>query len=1083
MEHNDDIICLDVFENMAITGQIGHKPLICVWDITDLSSKILLKGVLEKGVVNVCFSHDGKFFAASSLDEEHNIVVYDIAKELKTKENPSKSGLIAKGKGAKAEILDMRFLPDNHSLVIACNKEIYFMEIDATKCLIKAKKGIFGKSSPEPVMSIGFLNNSAITGMSKGSLLVWSGNSVGKSIQNAHEGAVNAIHSVKPFERLLTGGNDGNINVWDAKLNKILSFTIKDNNLINSMNPKIRALCEKDGKILVGTRGSEILEFINKSPTVHIRGHFDGELWGLTTHPAQSIYYTVGEDMMLACWDIASRALFTCLKLQFAAKTIHISPDGKNLAIGCLNGTTLIVDCSGKKLAVVNSLKEKHEVSIVKFSPNGEILAAGIAPPTDEVLLYNVKKSYSIMARLKGSPSRIIHIDYSEDSKVIQFNNTSYEILWFDSDTGKQLTHGASQNKDEKWATWTLIIGWPVQGIWPPCSDGSDINCVDRTKNRAVLATGDDFGKVKLFKYPCAKEKANFNKYGGHSAHVTNVRFSAKNDYLMSTGGGEKSIFQWKYLGPDGAGQEADEINNVEENEDESPKAKGKEKGLEDDEFGEEEQGEGDQMGAMKPYIGQLNHSIPSWYKPSKKDKMGPDGTLSLSYVHGYRCFDDCRNTCKWLADGRVVFCGAGLGVIFDYKKNKQQFFDKHEEDIVSLAVHPKGGIVATGQMAAKGKAKTIDLYVWDSLTKKEFCNLNHFHLRAVVALAFSSDGGKLLSVGQDDDNSLAIHDWGSKTLLCTSVVDKAKVTGAAWSPTAPNEFVTVGAKIIKFWVLSGRNVSSKIGKMDPNAKLFPFTCVTYAFKGIVVTGSASGDISLWNGGTAGKKITAHQGEIGSLFAQNDLLYSGGGDGKVIIWENKGGLAQKSIVVDISTLTQYKPGIRSIDINSKGEILIGTRGSEIYVQEKGAKNWNCILYGHYDGEVWGCAASPNSYRFVSCGGDKTIRLWDVVKNTMVCGTLPLENDLRALDWDPKGEFIVAADMKGKIMLYSPDKLELLHSLQSIFKPTPKKGDPWIEDIKISPTSEIIAFGAHGGQPNIEMMAIKSNKLSQFVIFI
>ena len=34
------------------------------------------------------------------------------------------------------------------------------------------------------------------------------------------------------------------------------------------------------------------------------------------------------------------------------------------------------------------------------------------------------------------------------------------------------------------------------------------------------------------------------------------------------------------------------------------------------------------------------------------------------------------------------------------------------------------------------------------------------------------------------------------------------------------------------------------------------------------------------------------------------------------------------------------------------------------------------MQGHYDGEVWGCAASPKEYKFVSCGGDKTVRLWD-----------------------------------------------------------------------------------------------------------
>ena len=57
--------------------------------------------------------------------------------------------------------------------------------------------------------------------------------------------------------------------------------------------------------------------------------------------------------------------------------------------------------------------------------------------------------------------------------------------------------------KDVDWATWTCTLGWPVQGIWPAFADGTDINSVDRSRNRKVIATADDFGKVKLYRNPC----------------------------------------------------------------------------------------------------------------------------------------------------------------------------------------------------------------------------------------------------------------------------------------------------------------------------------------------------------------------------------------------------------------------------------------------------------------------------------------------------------------------------------------------------------------------------------------------------
>lgn len=33
LEHNDDISCLDIFDNLVLTGQVGLTPLLILWDI------------------------------------------------------------------------------------------------------------------------------------------------------------------------------------------------------------------------------------------------------------------------------------------------------------------------------------------------------------------------------------------------------------------------------------------------------------------------------------------------------------------------------------------------------------------------------------------------------------------------------------------------------------------------------------------------------------------------------------------------------------------------------------------------------------------------------------------------------------------------------------------------------------------------------------------------------------------------------------------------------------------------------------------------------------------------------------------
>jgi microtubule-associated protein-like 6 len=78
---------------------------------------------------------------------------------------------------------------------------------------------------------------------------------------------------------------------------------------------------------------------------------------------------------------------------------------------------------------------------------------------------------------------------------------------------------------------------WFTRGIWPPCSDGSDINSVDRSNSKKYLVTGDDFSKVKLFKYPVNEKRQIYCDFKGHSSHVTAVKWSFDDKHIISAGG------------------------------------------------------------------------------------------------------------------------------------------------------------------------------------------------------------------------------------------------------------------------------------------------------------------------------------------------------------------------------------------------------------------------------------------------------------------------------------------------------------------------------------------------------------------
>jgi len=75
---------------------------------------------------------------------------------------------------------------------------------------------------------------------------------------------------------------------------------------------------------------------------------------------------------------------------------------------------------------------------------------------------------------------------------------------------------------------------------------------------------------------------------------------------------------------------------------------------------------------AVKPFLGEVKASTPSWYKPNaKRDNQLPKGSLALYHVMGFRYFyilDECRDMCAFSDKGTAVFVAAALGVEMDMK-------------------------------------------------------------------------------------------------------------------------------------------------------------------------------------------------------------------------------------------------------------------------------------------------------------------------------------------------------------------------------------------------------------------------------
>lgn len=78
--HTDDIMCLamDSTRTLVATGQVGHSPIVFVWDAFTAEMRGTFR--LPKGtrsVTAIAFNKDSKYIACSDFSNQKNVYVFD----------------------------------------------------------------------------------------------------------------------------------------------------------------------------------------------------------------------------------------------------------------------------------------------------------------------------------------------------------------------------------------------------------------------------------------------------------------------------------------------------------------------------------------------------------------------------------------------------------------------------------------------------------------------------------------------------------------------------------------------------------------------------------------------------------------------------------------------------------------------------------------------------------------------------------------------------------------------------------------------------------------------------------------------
>ncbi|XP_006141369.1 echinoderm microtubule-associated protein-like 4 isoform X2 [Tupaia chinensis] len=558
--HTDCVKCLAIHPDKIriATGQIAGvdkdgrplQPHVRVWDSVSLSTlQIIGLGTFERGVGCLDFSKADSGVHLCVIDDsnEHMLTVWDWQKKSKG----------AEIKTTNEVVLAVEFHPTDANTIITSGKSHIFFWTWSGNSLTR-KQGIFGKyEKPKFVQCLAFLGNGdVITGDSGGVMLIWSKTTVeptpGKGPKGvyqiskqikAHDGSVFTLCQMRNGMLLTGGGKDRKIILWDHDLNPEREIEVPD------QYGTIRAVAEgKADQFLVGTSRNFILRgTFNDGFQIEVQGHTD-ELWGLATHPFKDLLLTCAQDRQVCMWNSAEHRLEWTRLVDEPGHCADFHPSGTVVAIGTHSGRWFVLDAETRDLVSIHT-DGNEQLSVMRYTVDGTLLAVG--SHDNFIYLYAVSENgrkYSRYGKCTGHSSYITHLDWSPDNTYIMSNSGDYEILYWNIPEGCKLIRNRSECKDIDWTTYTCVLGFQVFGVWPEGSDGTDINALVRSHNRRVIAVADDFCKVHLFQYPCSKAKAPSHKYSAHSSHVTNVSFTYNDSHLISTGGKDMSIIQWKLV-------------------------------------------------------------------------------------------------------------------------------------------------------------------------------------------------------------------------------------------------------------------------------------------------------------------------------------------------------------------------------------------------------------------------------------------------------------------------------------------------------------------------------------------------------
>jgi len=331
---------------------------------------------------------------------------------------------------------------------------------------------------------------------------------------------------------------------------------------------------EAGDALFLGSKSNQIARFDLKTQTatIVVDGH-DGQIWGVSAHNEERTFVTGGFDKAVKIWNPETHACVGTYEFQekdvpqrdektpetWEIQTCTLSNDGKWVAVGTKTSTIAVLSYPKLEFKVAHSIplananNELEGVEFLRWSTDNAYLTAAHGDANCYIIGVEIDQSQKVkLTQWKGLTHRSApsHLQWSDDGKLVKCLTRDYEVVHWQLDFKKKTAEFSTKIPDPDKVQWhgdPLVAGWDVQGMYQRGWDGTDLNATCLTSDRKLVASGDDFGTVRLHNYPAIETDAHY-AYGGHAEFVVGVDFLVDDSYLITVGGADMSIFQWRLV-------------------------------------------------------------------------------------------------------------------------------------------------------------------------------------------------------------------------------------------------------------------------------------------------------------------------------------------------------------------------------------------------------------------------------------------------------------------------------------------------------------------------------------------------------